>query len=165
MTLILTVVHVLACVALVFIVLLQKSGGDMGAAFGGTSQSLFGARGSGSFLGKVTALLATTFMVTSLALAFISTQQGRQSSIMDGKAATGKAAPATPAPVDMPTPAKAPPAAAPEQPAGSSKPIPLPDDASMPKEESKPVKAEAKKEKAAPAKETAKPESGEFGKP
>ncbi|MBF0099133.1 MAG: preprotein translocase subunit SecG [Magnetococcales bacterium] len=84
MTLIITVVHILVSLALVFIVLLQKgSGADMGAAFGGSSQSVFGARGSGSFLGKVTAALATVFMITSLSLAFVSTQRGSHASVME----------------------------------------------------------------------------------
>ncbi|MBF0183082.1 MAG: preprotein translocase subunit SecG [Magnetococcales bacterium] len=84
MTLIITVVHVLVSLALIFIVLLQKgSGADMGAAFGGSSQSVFGARGSGSFLGKVTAALATVFMITSLTLAFVSTQKGANISVME----------------------------------------------------------------------------------
>lgn len=129
MTLILTVVHVLACLALIFVVLLQKSGGDMGAAFGGggNSQSLFGARGSGSFLGKVTALLATTFMITSLSLAFFTTQQGRQSSIMEGKPAQETSAPAA-APGDLPLPAKTAADSGEKAPAAAAgKPIPLPD--------------------------------------
>ncbi|MBF0613724.1 MAG: preprotein translocase subunit SecG [Magnetococcales bacterium] len=85
MTLILTVVHILVCMALVFVVLLQKgSGADMGAAFGGSSQSLFGARGSGDFLSKLTAILATIFMITSMTLAFFSTRPGNERSVMDG---------------------------------------------------------------------------------
>ncbi|MBF0159984.1 MAG: preprotein translocase subunit SecG [Magnetococcales bacterium] len=86
MTLILQVVHVLIAIALIFVVLLQRgSGSDMGAAFGGTSsQSLFGAQGSGGFLGKLTAALATIFMTTSLVLAFFSNQQVVGSSIMEG---------------------------------------------------------------------------------
>ncbi|MBF0611859.1 MAG: preprotein translocase subunit SecG [Magnetococcales bacterium] len=150
MTLILTVVHVLACVALVFIVLLQKSAGDMGAAFGGSSQSLFGARGSGSFLGKLTAVLATTFMLTSLALAFLSTQQGRSTSIMEGKANKEASAPAAPAKSEVPSPPKAVPVPAAEQPAATgTKPIPLPDAA--PKSEA-PAKKEtdSKAEKSKP---------------
>ncbi|MBF0629201.1 MAG: preprotein translocase subunit SecG [Magnetococcales bacterium] len=85
MTLILMVLHILVCMALVFVVLLQKgSGADMGAAFGGSSQSLFGARGSGDFLSKLTAGLATVFMITSMTLAFFSTRPGTERSVMDG---------------------------------------------------------------------------------
>ena len=47
--------HVVVCIALVFIVLLQKGkGADMGAAFGGASQTVFGGAGASSFLSKVT---------------------------------------------------------------------------------------------------------------
>lgn len=84
MTLIITVLHVLVSLTLIFIVLLQKgSGADMGAAFGGSSQSVFGSRGSGSFLGKLTAGLATVFMLTSLSLAFFTNQKGEHISVME----------------------------------------------------------------------------------
>lgn len=84
MTLIITVVHILVSFALIFVVLLQKgSGADMGAAFGGSSQSLFGARGSGDFLSKATAALATIFMITSLSLAFFTTRAGPGMSVME----------------------------------------------------------------------------------
>lgn len=86
MTLIITVTHILVSLTLIFVVLLQKgSGADMGAAFGGSSQSVFGARGSGSFLGKMTAALATVFMITSLSLAFFTTQKGSGVSVMEQK--------------------------------------------------------------------------------
>ncbi|MEO5378697.1 MAG: preprotein translocase subunit SecG [Magnetococcus sp. DMHC-6] len=87
MTLIITVIHILVSLSLIFVVLLQRgSGADMGAAFGGSSQNLFGARGSGSFLGKMTAGLATVFMITSLSLAFF-TNQSPTTSVMDQKVA------------------------------------------------------------------------------
>jgi len=104
MTLIITVIHVLVALGLIFVVLLQKGGGDMGAAFGGGgggSQSLFGARGSGSFMGKLTAGLATVFMITSLSLAFFSTGKGRTGSVMEQTPITQEqssgAVPGTPA--------------------------------------------------------------------
>ncbi|MBF0212654.1 MAG: preprotein translocase subunit SecG [Magnetococcales bacterium] len=94
MILIVTVLHILVCMALVFVVLLQKgSGADMGAAFGGSSQSLFGARGSGDFLSKITAGLATVFMITSLTLAFFSTRPGVERSVMDGAPVSSTAQP------------------------------------------------------------------------
>jgi len=64
----------------------------MGAAFGGSSQSVFGSRGSGSFLGKLTATLATVFMITSLSLAFFTTQKGAGVSIMGVPAVGAKGA-------------------------------------------------------------------------
>jgi preprotein translocase subunit SecG len=69
-----TVVHVLVCLALVAIVLLQQGkGADIGAAFGtGASQTLFGSRGAGSFLSKLTTAAAIVFMLTSLTLTYFS---------------------------------------------------------------------------------------------
>jgi len=70
-------VHVLVAIALVCVVLIQRGqGADIGASFGsGGAQTLFGSRGSGSFLGKLTGGLAATFMLTSLTLAFFTQQQ------------------------------------------------------------------------------------------
>ena len=64
--------HIIVCIALILIVLLQKGkGADMGAAFGGSSQTVFGSAGAASFLSKVTAAAAIIFMLTSLFLAFM----------------------------------------------------------------------------------------------
>ena len=72
MTILLTIVHIIVAVALVLIVLLQAGkGAGIGAAFGGSSQTLFGARGPTSFLSKLTAGAAVLFMVTSLLLTYI----------------------------------------------------------------------------------------------
>ncbi len=67
------IIHVLIAVAIVALILLQQGkGADMGASFGsGSSQTLFGSAGSGNFLTKSTALLATCFFVTSFGLAII----------------------------------------------------------------------------------------------
>lgn len=69
---ILLLIHVLIAIAVVGLVLLQHGkGADAGAAFGsGASQTVFGSQGSGSFLTRVTAILATVFFVTSLMLAY-----------------------------------------------------------------------------------------------
>ena len=81
---ILTVVHVLAAISMVVLVLLQQGrGADMGAAFGGGSQSLFGARGSANFLSRTTGLLAGVILFTSLGLAFIYNQPGDRGSVTD----------------------------------------------------------------------------------
>ncbi|HEX9910473.1 MAG TPA: preprotein translocase subunit SecG, partial [Desulfatiglandales bacterium] len=72
MVLILTLLHVVVCVALVMIVLLQKGkGASMGAAFGGSSQTVFGSTGATSFLSKITVATAVIFMFTSLGLALL----------------------------------------------------------------------------------------------
>lgn len=71
LTSILTVVHVVACVLLVLIVLLQSGkGSDLGAVFGGgASQTLFGPGGGKNILTKATTVLAVLFMFTSILLA------------------------------------------------------------------------------------------------
>ena len=62
-------IHVLSCLFLIVVVLLQTGkGADMGAVFGGGSQTLFGSGGAGNFLTKLTTATAITFMVTSLIL-------------------------------------------------------------------------------------------------
>jgi preprotein translocase subunit SecG len=84
MSILLTIIHVFVCIALIMIVLLQTGkGADMGAAFGaGSSQTLFGSSGAGTFFGKATTAIAIIFMLTSLALAYLSTNQPK-SSIMN----------------------------------------------------------------------------------
>jgi preprotein translocase subunit SecG len=83
MHIVITIIHVVVCVALIFIVLLQKGkGADMGAAFGGSSQAVFGGAGASSFLSKVTTTAAVVFMITSLLLATMG--KGKSTSIMDG---------------------------------------------------------------------------------
>jgi len=71
------VVHVVIAVALVSLVLIQQGkGADAGAAFGGgASQTVFGSQGSGSFLTKMTTLLAVVFFVTSFSLAIFAKQR------------------------------------------------------------------------------------------
>src|SRR5688500_1472188 len=68
-----TVVHVLLAAGIVGLVLLQRGkGADAGAGFGaGASGTVFGARGSASFLSRTTATLAALFIVTSLTLAYM----------------------------------------------------------------------------------------------
>lgn len=62
-------VHLILCVFLMLLVLLQQGkGADMGAAFGGSSQSLFGASGAGNILSRATTVLAILFMITSILL-------------------------------------------------------------------------------------------------
>lgn len=73
----LIIVHVVVCLFLIGIVLLQHGkGADIGATFGGSSQSLFGTEGPVPLLNKVTTFSAVVFMVTSVALAYISSQNG-----------------------------------------------------------------------------------------
>ncbi len=76
----LTIVHVVVCIFLVGIVLLQHGkGADIGATFGGSSQSLFGTEGPLPLLNKITTAAAIIFMLTSVTLAYISSQSGNSS--------------------------------------------------------------------------------------
>jgi preprotein translocase subunit SecG len=71
----LTIIHILACLFLIFVVLIQSSkGAELGAAFGGSSQTLFGSRGAATFLSKVTTVVAAVFMITSLVLSIIASR-------------------------------------------------------------------------------------------
>lgn len=96
-----TVLHVLLCLFLIIVILLQTGkGGDMGAAFGGGGGggSTFGGRGAGSFLSKTTAVVATLFMVTSLSLAILSSRIDEESVIGDDTVPLESTVPEIPAP-------------------------------------------------------------------
>ncbi|KAB7628425.1 preprotein translocase subunit SecG [Alkalilimnicola sp. S0819] len=82
---VLLVVHVLVSIAMVGLILIQHGkGADMGAAFGsGASGTVFGSRGSASFLSKTTALLATAFFILTLALAMLTGRPDAPSSVVD----------------------------------------------------------------------------------
>lgn len=69
----LTVVHVLACLFLILVILLQpgRSGG-MGAFTGAAATQVFGGRGAGNILTKTTWIVGTVFFVTSITLAYFS---------------------------------------------------------------------------------------------
>ena len=79
------IIHVLAAVCIVGLVLVQQGkGATVGAAFGaGASQTVFGSRGSGSFLLKLTIGLAILFFATSLVLNNMATRAVRNSSEMN----------------------------------------------------------------------------------
>ncbi|MBI4687850.1 MAG: preprotein translocase subunit SecG [Nitrospirae bacterium] len=73
MTTLLVIVHVIVSVFLIFVVLIQGGkGAEMGAAFGGSTQTLFGSRGAATFLSKLTTIVAIVFMLTSLTMAVLS---------------------------------------------------------------------------------------------
>jgi preprotein translocase subunit SecG len=92
----LVVLHVMVAVALILIVLLQAGkGAGIGAAFGGASQTVFGPRGPGNFLGKLTTAAAGIFMVTSLVLAIFSSQYIGGSVIMSAPVPKPAAPPIT----------------------------------------------------------------------
>lgn len=121
-----TVIHVLLCVFMIFVILLQpgKDAG-MGAALGGgAATSAFGGRGAVTFLSKLTAVCAGLFFLTSLGLSFVGVRSSVTSSLVTKPApaaapapapgsaapapdsqATPKASDAEPAPAAAPTPA------------------------------------------------------------
>jgi preprotein translocase subunit SecG len=113
MTTIVVIIHVIVSLALICIVLLQHGkGAGIGAAFGGSSQTVFGSTGAAPFLAKLTAAVAILFMCTSLALTFLGRQQ--EPSVMQGVGKPAATQPAAPAPA-LPAP-KAPSAPAPSAP-------------------------------------------------
>ena len=121
--------HLIVCLCLVSVILVQsgKGGGLAGGAFGGATQTVFGGRGATDFITRATIVLGVLFFVTSISLALITTRGnvgGRSVVSEAAKRAAGTAppagtppatgapagtAPATPAPV-TPPPATAAPA-------------------------------------------------------
>ena len=90
----LVIFHLVICIALIMIVLLQTGkGSEIGAVFGSSSQTLFGSTGGSTFFGKLTAGVAIVFLITSLILAGRSTRVTGES-VMSGvkPAATAPAA-------------------------------------------------------------------------
>ena len=77
--------HVIVAVLIIALILLQKGkGADMGSAFGaGASGTIFGAKGSANFLSRTTAILATIFFITSLALAYLNKGTIKVDSVLD----------------------------------------------------------------------------------
>ena len=103
------VFHVLLAASIIGLVLIQRGkGADAGAGFGaGASGTVFGARGSGSFLSRATAILATLFFLTSLGLSYLFSQQTAPTSVVDRVQPT----------LPVPAPASQPPALLPSVPA------------------------------------------------
>ncbi|PMS18755.1 preprotein translocase subunit SecG [Trinickia dabaoshanensis] len=106
------VVQLLSALGIIGLVLLQHGkGADMGAAFGsGASGSLFGATGSANFLSRTTAILATVFFITTLALTYIGSYKSRPSAGLLGSvtAPAATSAPASAAIASAPVAAPAP---------------------------------------------------------
>ena len=92
------VCHMLFAAGIVGLVLLQRGkGAEAGAGFGaGASGTVFGARGSSSFLSRSTAILAALFFITSLALAYLGSKPVSSGSVMDSVPAQTQ--PAAPSP-------------------------------------------------------------------
>jgi len=115
------VIHILSCFFLIVVVLLQTGkGADMGAVFGGGSQTLFGSGGAGNFLTRLTTATAIVFMLTSLILTYGQTPSSRSRLLQrlpppSSEPAVPEAPPPPGAPgADANAPAEPPLAAAPE---------------------------------------------------
>ena len=119
----LTFVHIVVCLFLIVVVLLQSGkAADLAGAFGGMgSQTAFGPRGSATLLSKATTLSAILFMLTSISLSIVATRNagvtaaptlerhGAPASAPKSAApAAATPAPAAPAPAPAPSPAPAP---------------------------------------------------------
>lgn len=100
----LTIVHVIVCLFLIIVVLLQSGkAADLAGAFGGMgSQTAFGPRGSATLLSKATTVSAILFMVTSISLSIVATRSAGTSSLPDLRRRVQNSAPAQP----QPAPAK-----------------------------------------------------------
>lgn len=78
------IIHIIVCFLMIASILLQAGkGAEIGAAFGGSSQTVFGSRGPGTFLSKVTIGAAVIFMLTSLGLALLSKERTFSSTVID----------------------------------------------------------------------------------
>jgi preprotein translocase subunit SecG len=75
----LNILHVFVCLFLILVVLLQQGrGGGLGSAFGGATAQVFGGRGAGNFMTRLTAICAVVFMATSISLAYLSSAGDRE---------------------------------------------------------------------------------------
>ncbi len=95
MTIFLTTVHVIVCLMMIVLVLIQRGkGAEIGAVFGGgASSTVFGSRGAGNFLTKMTTGGAIVFMVTSLSLSYLANTRGASSIFDEDAPATETTAP------------------------------------------------------------------------
>lgn len=81
-----TVIHIIVSFIMIGVILLQAGkGAEIGAAFGGSSQTIFGSRGAATFLSKLTIVAAIVFMLTSISLAVISKERSTASSLIETK--------------------------------------------------------------------------------
>ncbi len=95
MALFLTVLHVVVCIVIIVVVLLQRGkGAEVGAVFGGGgSATVFGSRGAGNFLTKITTGSAIVFMLTSLSLAYFAREDARSTLFEDEGVTTEETSP------------------------------------------------------------------------
>ncbi len=94
--------HLVVCLCLIAVVLVQsgKGGGLAGGAFGGATQTVFGGRGATDFITRATVVLGVAFFITSLSLALMTTRTtgGQKSVVSEAAKRAASGAPAVPAP-------------------------------------------------------------------
>ncbi len=91
-------VHILVCIFLILVVLLQQGkGADLSVFGGGSTQTAFGARGATTLLHKLTVASFVIFIFTTVSIALVKGQPGTVMSSAAKKAAAAKTAPAAPA--------------------------------------------------------------------
>lgn len=96
------IIHIFVCFLMIASILLQAGkGAEIGASFGGSSQTVFGSRGPGTFLSKITVGAAIVFMLTSLSLAILSKDSNTSSTVIDLHQ-THKESPSPSTPVSTP---------------------------------------------------------------
>jgi preprotein translocase subunit SecG len=117
-------IHVIVCVAMVVIILLQQGkGAEVGAVFGGSSQTVFGASGAGNALTKATWAFAIIFFASSIFLALASSRRVTGSIFEGGPFSSAPASSVMPASKQAPKSANpAAPAPAGHSPAGAVTP-------------------------------------------
>ena len=104
MTTIVITIHIIVCFSLVMLVLLQHGkGADMGATFGGSSQTVFGSDGPVPLMNKITTAAAVIFMVTSVVLAYHSAHSTSSSVMRAVEPAAVEQTVVPPTPVTVPT--------------------------------------------------------------
>lgn len=99
----LTIVHVISCVLLVLLVLVQQGkGSEVAATFGGSSQTIFGSSGGANFFQILTSIFAALFMITSIWLTWQSSQSVGDSIMDTAPPPVSESAPANPAKAPVP---------------------------------------------------------------
>ncbi len=90
------IIHVFICFLMIGAILLQSGkGAEIGASFGGSSQTVFGSRGPANFLSKLTVAVAAIFMLTSFTLAILAKQRTFESTVIDLNKKSELTSPAT----------------------------------------------------------------------
>lgn len=97
-----TVIHIIACVLIILLVLVQSGkGAEISASFGGSSQTVFGSSGGANFFTQFTAAMAALFFITSIGLTIMKSQSRK--SLLEGVSAPAATSPAVPVPAPVPS--------------------------------------------------------------